>query len=174
MFSFPWNQYILKDFLEDWHIVSMENFLLWILWIGCMNIVCSKEIENSFRNASNRIRHNNIFNLCDRFFHAHLGKHASMFSSSDMTNQAANCSLRVGHDGTAGEDNGCNAFKLLYLDKQLPKYVAFKADNGIYVSQRAAQRELHLSGIFIRRYRRSNSDEYYVQQWRGWNYPYKI
>lgn len=99
-----------------------------------MNIVCSKEIENSFRNASNRIRHNNIFNLCDRFFHAHLGKHASMFSSSDMTNQAANCSLRVGHDGTAGEDNGCNAFKLLYLDKQLPKYVAFKADNGMYLS----------------------------------------
>ncbi|KAG8090129.1 hypothetical protein GUJ93_ZPchr0011g27508 [Zizania palustris] len=69
-----------------------------------------------------------------RLLHAQLGKHASMFlSSEEANNQVANY-LHVRHEET-GEDHNLNAYTLLDLseEKQLPKYLAIKGDNGKYL-----------------------------------------
>ncbi|KAG8090127.1 hypothetical protein GUJ93_ZPchr0011g28269 [Zizania palustris] len=61
---------------------------------------------------------------------AHLGKHVSMFSGSDkVTNY-----LHVRHEETR-EDNILTAYTVLDLseEKQLPKYIAIKGDNGKYL-----------------------------------------
>ncbi|KAG8090128.1 hypothetical protein GUJ93_ZPchr0011g28310 [Zizania palustris] len=71
----------------------------------------------------------------DRLFHvAHLGKHVSMFSSSDKANNKVTNYLHVRREETR-EDNILAAYTVLYLseEKQLPKYIAIKGANGKYL-----------------------------------------
>ncbi|KAG8090119.1 hypothetical protein GUJ93_ZPchr0011g27858 [Zizania palustris] len=69
-----------------------------------------------------------------RFHLAQLGKHVSMSSSSHKANNKVTNHLHVRREEIGG-DNILSAYTVLDLseEKQLPKYIAIKGDNGKYL-----------------------------------------